>query len=175
MSSDLQVQHFTTGWRLVFLMQLMLLGVCVWMSWDVYHDPYGGFYQDLPSIVLFNFCFFLMSFVIGAGLGVQRVRLDRGREKLAYANHSTCHRWKEVDVADVQRVSIRSATRTMDALVDSLLVVVRSHEPGTPQYGVTLLDSRVTPTNKQSHSPLFVAVMDFIRESNPDAEIPALQ
>ncbi|AOY00055.1 hypothetical protein [Jeongeupia sp. USM3] len=175
MGSDLQVQRFTTGWRLVFLMQLMLLGVCVWMSWDVYYDPYGGFYQDLPGIILFNFCFFFMSFVIAAGIGVQRVWLDRGRKKLVYANYSTCHRWKEVDVADVQRVSIWSASRSTEALVDSLLVVVRSHQPDRPPAGVTLLDYRITPVNRKSHSPLFVAVIDFIRESNPDSDLPVLQ
>ncbi|GHD68486.1 hypothetical protein GCM10007350_33900 [Jeongeupia chitinilytica] len=153
----------------------MFLGVGVWISWDVYHDPYGTFYHDLIGLVLFNSGFFFMCFLIFAGVGFQRVKLNRETKKLIYANYSTFHRWKEVDVADIQRVSIWLSRQSMDALVDSLLITIRAHASGGPPRGVTLLDFRVAPMNKKNHSSLFVAVVEFVRESNPNSELPDFQ
>jgi hypothetical protein len=158
-----------TGFRIVFGVQVMALPVSLVMTWSGYRDPYDSMHQDLMGAFLSVLGFNAMCFLAGCSVALQRVRLDWAGRKIACANIETFYRWREFDVADIHAVTFQPSAKTTKAMVDRLWLDASVENK---RGGLYLLDSRITPLFKRRPSPLFVAVVGFIRELNPKASLP---
>ena len=64
--------RYLSGLRPMLWMLLVTGTVSVWMSWDVYHDPYDRMHGDLWAVVLFAVAFNAMVAVIALGIGLDQ-------------------------------------------------------------------------------------------------------
>lgn len=161
-------QTLLTGFRIVFRLQLIVLAVSCVMSWLQYHDPHGSMHQDLTGSGVLLLGINLMAFLIGCSVFLQRVRLDWVGRKIAYVGVETEYRWREVDVAAIDAIRFLTHGQGNRGAVDRLWLKADAH----PRGGLVLLDSRIRPLFWRRPSPFFCAVVDFVREQNPEVSLP---
>lgn len=159
-----------TGLRLMFWILLVTGIITVWISWDVYHDPYDRMHGDLWALVQFGLGFNTMVGTIVLGIGLQRLHLDPQTRQLRYANLNSLHRWRSIDAVDVVCVRWNHAMNRPKALVDSLELSVRTGADPRAVKTVLLVDAGLTPAFGTRPSTLFAAVAGFVKACNPKAK-----
>lgn len=165
------MQSFRTGLRLAGFLSLITLVLASWISWDIYHDPFSSQYHDLPGLSLLVAGFCAIQLAIALSLSFQRIKLDSAKQKLAYATIGTLHRWREIPVADIRRIKFYRAADSYRGMVDKLAIGYVSPAAQPIEQWVELLDKRMMSLSNQP-SDFFDAIIDFVRQHNPGAELP---
>jgi hypothetical protein len=165
-SSPAKTQDFVTGWFFVAWMAGLFGVISIWISWDMYNDPYNTFSKDIKGLVLFNVGINLMVAIMGLACAFQRVSLDFTTGVISYANLSSFHRWRSFPATDVIRVVYSHWHKQRESMVSNLYMVINKPIEHR-EVSVTFLDSHMTSKNR---SPFFSALVQFVQQHNPKVE-----